>query len=80
MDKLVFTVMEKTGLPEDKARAAVVAVIGYLKQQLPRDAARAIDSAVSGEAGEEKNADRKKRVTAIAATTAAVNVTVLPHH
>ena len=80
MDKLVFTVMEKTGLPEDKARAAVVAVIGYLKERLPRDAARAVDAALSAEAVDDKAADRKKKIAAIAATTAAVNVTVLPHH
>lgn len=80
MDKLVFTVMEKTGLPEDKARAAVVAVIGYLKELLPRDAARAVDAVISAQAADDKIADRKKKVAAIAATTAAVNVTVLPHH
>ena len=80
MDKLVFTVMEKTGLPEDKARAAVVTAIAYLKERLPRDASRAVDAALSAEAAGDKAADRKKKIAAIAATTAAVNVTVLPHH
>lgn len=80
MDRLVFRVMEETGLSEDKARASVVAVMSYLKPRLPRDAARAVDAVISGGPDEEKIVDRKRKVAAIAATTAAVNVTVLPHH
>lgn len=77
MDKLIFRVMEETGLPEDKARAAVVAVIGYVKQRLPNTAARDFEAVVSGDADEPKIVDRKKKFAALAATTP-VNVQVLP--
>ena len=36
MDELVKQVTERTGLSEDKARAAVDTVVGFLKQRLPK--------------------------------------------
>jgi nucleoid DNA-binding protein len=35
MDKLIKLVSQKTGLPQDKARVAVDAVLNFLKQKLP---------------------------------------------
>ena len=39
MDELIKEVTKQTGLPEDQARAAAEAVIGFLKTKLPEPAA-----------------------------------------
>lgn len=50
MDELVKLVSQKTGLSEDKARAAVDMVIHYLKGRLPASIAGQIDAVLSGQA------------------------------
>jgi hypothetical protein len=49
MQQLINQVTQRTGIPEDKARAAVDTVVGYLKQHLPGPVASQLDGAVSGE-------------------------------
>jgi len=49
MDELINTVSQKTGLPEDKARVAVDAVLNFVKSKLPESVAGQVDSAVTGE-------------------------------
>jgi hypothetical protein len=50
MQQLINQVTQRTGIPEDKARAAVDTVVGYLKEHLPGPVASQLDSAVSGQA------------------------------
>ena len=52
MQQLINQVTQRTGIPEDKARAAVDTVVGYLKQHLPGPVASQLDGAVSGQAGQ----------------------------
>jgi hypothetical protein len=49
MQQLINQVAQRTGIPEDKARAAVDTVVGYLKEHLPAPVASQLDSAVSGQ-------------------------------
>jgi hypothetical protein len=49
MQQLINQVTQRTGIPEDKARAAVDTVVGYLKEHLPGPVASQLDSAVSGQ-------------------------------
>ena len=49
MQQLIDQVTQRTGIPEDKARAAVDTVVGYLKQHLPGPVASQLDGAVSGQ-------------------------------
>lgn len=51
MDELINTLVQKTGLPEDKARAAAETVINYVKSKLPASLASQVDSALTGESG-----------------------------
>jgi hypothetical protein len=51
MEQLINQVAQRTGIPADKARTAVVTVVGYLKEHLPGPVASQLDAAVSGEAG-----------------------------
>lgn len=46
--ELVRMVAEKTGLSEDKARAAAETVIGYLKSNLPSGVSSQLDSVTGG--------------------------------
>lgn len=48
MDELVKLVADKTGLSEDKAKIAVNAVLGFLKDRLPGPIAGQIDSVLGG--------------------------------
>ena len=48
MDEIIQRVTEKTGLSEDKARAAVDAVVGFLKQKLPGSIGTQIDTLLAG--------------------------------
>ena len=48
MDELIKAVVSRTGLPEDKARAAADAVIGFLKMKLPEPAAGILSEFVAG--------------------------------
>ncbi len=51
MDELITLVTQKAGIPADKAKLAVTAVLGYLKGRLPGPVAGQIDSLVGGGAG-----------------------------
>lgn len=43
MNEIIQRLIEKTGLPEDKAVMAVETVIGFLKERLPSPMASQID-------------------------------------
>jgi hypothetical protein len=51
MNEIIQRLIERTGLPEDKAIAAVETVIGFLKEKLPDPMAAQLDSLMSGESG-----------------------------
>jgi hypothetical protein len=51
MNEVIQRVIERTGLPEDKAAAAVQTVIGFLKEKLPGPVASQLDGAVGGDSG-----------------------------
>jgi hypothetical protein len=51
MNEIIQRLIERTGLPEDKAAAAVDTVIGFLKEKLPAPVASQIDGLMSGESG-----------------------------
>ena len=53
MQQLIQQITQRTGIPEDKAQAAVDTVVGYLKERLPGPMASQLDNAMSGEAGEQ---------------------------
>ena len=79
MDVLIKEVMKRTGLPEDKARAAAEAVIDYLAKHLPEPAAGMLSEFRDGiDAAQAEEAKKKVAIAAVAATTAAVNAVVLP--
>lgn len=46
MNELIKRIVEKTGLPEDKAKGAAEAAIGFLKEKLPAPVAGQIDNAL----------------------------------
>ena len=48
MNELIQRVIERTGLPEDKAAAAVQTVIGFLKEKLPGPVASQLDGVAGG--------------------------------
>lgn len=49
MDELIQTLSQKTGLPEDKARAAAETVVNFIKSKLPPSLSGQVDNALSGE-------------------------------
>jgi hypothetical protein len=51
MNEIIQRLIERTGLPEDKAAAAVDTVIGFLKEKLPAPLASQLDGVISGESG-----------------------------
>ena len=51
MNEIIQRLMDKTGLPEDKAAAAVASVVGYLKEKLPGPIGSQIDTLMAGGAG-----------------------------
>lgn len=51
MNELIQQLIQKTGLPEDKAIAAVDTVMGLLKEKLPGPVASHLDAALSGATG-----------------------------
>ena len=51
MNEIIQRLMDKTGLPEDKATAAVDAVVGFLKEKLPGPIGSQIDSLLAGGTG-----------------------------
>jgi hypothetical protein len=50
-DTLINQVVQRTGLSEDKARAAVETVVGFLKERAPAGLSGQIDSLVGGGEG-----------------------------
>ncbi|HYD94660.1 MAG TPA: hypothetical protein VEC01_04990 [Noviherbaspirillum sp.] len=48
MNEIIQRVIEKTGLPEDKAASAVEAAVGFIKERLPGPVASQLDSVVGG--------------------------------
>ena len=48
MEELVKLVIQKTGLPEAQAKAAVETVVGYLKQKLPAPIGAQVDALLEG--------------------------------
>jgi hypothetical protein len=78
MDELRKNLVERLGLADDRAEAAIHEVLAYLIEHLPGPASEIVaDFAVSSE---DPDGERTKTVTtaAMAATTAAVNAVVLP--
>jgi hypothetical protein len=51
MDALISKVVERAGISEDKARAAVEAVVGFIKERAPSGLSGQIDSLVGGGEG-----------------------------
>lgn len=51
MNEIIQRLIERTGLPEDKAATAVDTVIGFLKEKLPGPMAAQLDSVIGGDAG-----------------------------
>ena len=51
MNEIIQRLIERTGLPEDKAAAAVDTVLGFLKEKLPGPVGSQIDSLMGGGAG-----------------------------
>ena len=51
MDELVNLVVQKTGLPKDKAKVAVETVLDYLKDKLPAPLAGQLDTLLEGQGG-----------------------------
>lgn len=50
MDELVKIVCQKTGLPEDQAKAAAQAVIEFLKEKLPAPISSQVESVLASPA------------------------------
>ena len=78
MDELRKKLVERFGLAEDRADAAIHEVLAYLIEHLPAPAADVVaDFAASPE---DPDGERTKKITTatVAATTAAVNAVVLP--
>jgi hypothetical protein len=78
MDELRKNLVERLGLAEDRADAAIHEVLAYLIEHLPAPAAEVVANFASSP--EDPDGEQTKKVTtaAVAATTAAVNVVVLP--
>lgn len=64
MNELIKRIVEKTGLPEDKAKMAAETAIGFLKEKLPAPIASQLDSVVgsggSSEGEGESTVDKAK--------------------
>lgn len=48
LDELVRRISEKTGLPEEQARSAAEAAIGFVKEKLPAPIAGQVDNYLGG--------------------------------
>lgn len=51
MNEVIQRLIERTGLPEAQAAAAVEVVIGFIKEKMPPAIGSQIDGLVSGESG-----------------------------
>lgn len=50
MDELIERIQERTGIPEDKAREAADAAVGFIKERLPEPIAAKLDDFIAGNA------------------------------
>lgn len=79
MDELRKNLIERLGLAEDLAEAAIQEVLAYLTDHLPEPAASMVANlAVSPRETDETERTKKVTTATVAATTAAVNAVVLP--
>jgi len=53
MEDLIKSIIDKTGIPADKARSAAETVIGYIKNKLPAPIAGQIDNVIGGGKGDD---------------------------
>jgi hypothetical protein len=53
MEDLIKKIVDKTGIPADKARSAAETVIGYIKNKLPAPISGQIDNVISGDKGDD---------------------------
>jgi hypothetical protein len=79
MDELIRKLVERIEMTEEQARVAAATVIEYLQEHLPEAVARDL-AAIVEHTDEPDDGERAKKATtaAVAATTAAINVVVLP--
>jgi hypothetical protein len=79
MDDLIKRLIERIELTEEQARAAAGTVVEFLEEYLPESMTRELARLLEG-GGEPEDPEQVKKATtaAVAATTAAINVTVLP--
>jgi hypothetical protein len=77
MEKLIKEVSEKAGITIEQARVAATAAFAELKTKLPESLSDQLEALFKDSASDED--ERKAALAGIAATTAAVNVVVLPH-
>ncbi len=56
MDELIKLIVEKTGMPEEQARAAVETMLTFLKQKLPAPIAAQVEAALTSEGAVEQAA------------------------
>jgi len=79
MDELIRKLVERIEVTEEQARVAAGTVIEYLQEHLPEPVARELADIVERTDGPDDGERAKKATTAaVAATTAAINVVVLP--
>jgi hypothetical protein len=78
MDELRRTLVERLGLAEDRADAAIQEVLDYLVQHLPAPAAEIVAEFAASPKDTDDQRTKKVTTAAVAATTAAVNAVVLP--
>ena len=81
MDEIVNRDMRRVQIAEEEARAATEAVLAYLQEHLPESAAAQLSELVADaeDPRSDDEAEKKAAAVALASTTAAVNVVVLPH-
>jgi phosphomannomutase len=79
MDGLIRKLVERIEMTEEQARAAAATVVEYLQERLPEAVARELADVLERTDGPDEGERAKKATTAaLAATTAAINVVVLP--
>jgi hypothetical protein len=53
MEELIKKIVDKTGIPADKAKTAAETVLGYIKDKLPAPLSGQIDNVISGGKGDD---------------------------
>ena len=56
MNEIIQRLIDKTGIPEDKARIAVDTVVNFLKEKLPAPLAGQLDGLMAGASSENAGA------------------------